>query len=184
MPAPPTIEWLIDSTYFIGEISIPGLTIAESTGVAKAIGDGQIAELEWFIHKYEKKLLTDLLTAATYTNFLLELNDVDCNPQWTILKNMLVDEDNLTSCIANYIYYWWKRNEATMSTGVGGAIPQTENALRVSPEFKMMSAWNDFSQTILEIVDYIKANPEDFNKVGYDYSDFVASVQPINVMNV
>lgn len=47
------------------------------------------------------------------------------------------------SPIADYVYYWYLRNNNTQTAAMGEVAGQAENATKVSPGYKMAKAWND-----------------------------------------
>lgn len=60
--------------------------------------------------------------------------------------------------IACYVYYWYMRNKATSTTGVGETISKTDNATRVSPAFKMSTAWNKMVGWISDLFVFLNDN--------------------------
>jgi len=66
------------------------------------------------------------------------------------------------SMIANYVYYWWMRNEATQTAGVGEVMTKTENSYRTSPATKMIKAWNDMVDMVWECMRFLQRNDYGF----------------------
>lgn len=74
------------------------------------------------------------------------------------------------SFIANYIYYWYQRHNATFSTGIGEKKVSTSNTTDASAADKMTVAWNEMSQWLLELWNYLDASKTafpDWYGIGY-----------------
>ncbi|HEX7906235.1 MAG TPA: hypothetical protein VF487_20315 [Chitinophagaceae bacterium] len=154
---------LIDHTFFIGSINIAN-TNQQSV-------QGQLTAL---INKYEKELLTDLLGHLTYKD--LSANAIPIE-RWDRLKAGVAEYEDAygyktswmglapaskQSLIANYVYYWYQRTQATQTTGVGESITKAENAVRESPMVKMASAYNEMVKWIFELCRFMEAHPTDY----------------------
>jgi len=76
------------------------------------------------------------------------------------------------SCIANYVYYWYRKACGTQSTGIGEVITKAENADNTSPRKKMAKAWNDMRCSVQECLAYLQQNADTYpewtnnNKIG------------------
>jgi len=154
---------LIDATYFIGEINVPN---TDTPAVQENIN--------FFIKKYEAKFLKTLLGVSVYASFIAEMaKPVDEQAQiWKDLKSKLVDEENKQSPIANYVYKFFQYNGFTVTTGTGETKPKNENSTRASIVPKVVRAWNEMSDWVIEtrgwFVDFYTEN--DFN--GYYLSSW------------
>lgn len=62
------------------------------------------------------------------------------------------------SPIADYIYYWFRRNSATQDTGIGETRTKAENADNQNPNQKMASAWNEMSAMVGEFLEFMDTN--------------------------
>lgn len=62
------------------------------------------------------------------------------------------------SLIANYIYYWWMRDQATQSSGVGEVVTKTENSARASGDAKAVVAYNDMCYQLWRMWDFLEVN--------------------------
>lgn len=252
---------LIDRTYFIGELNVPGSNRTEIGGV-----------LDWFIAKYEPKLLeevlgldlyeafktglaqstvedrwTDLLTGATYSygarnrrwkgiisqatavvdaiealstitvivgrGHLVTNGDQADDPvvgessvtipaafvgkqlqivqrafgelrsdEYEIVGDQLTLNNwtfgsgdtyfyksatlainvstglNKESLIANYVYYWFMRNNVTQSTPMGEVATANENSTVNNPVHKMSRAWNEMNHWVEQLNSYLNAS--------------------------
>lgn len=68
------------------------------------------------------------------------------------------------SIIANYVYYYWMRNNATHTTGTTEVVANAENAINVSNNAKAMSAWNEMVDWLHEMIWFLDtANAYDYN---------------------
>ena len=136
---------IIDKTYFIGEINIPGL---QSTDVQ--------AKLNVFINKYESEYL-ELALGYSFAKLFAAGLAADTPPtKWTDLKDGAEYEnaDGITkkwkglsnsmknSPIANYVYYWHTRDNATYTAPMGEVKGKSENSVSTSGAIKQMRAYN------------------------------------------
>lgn len=65
---------------------------------------------------------------------------------------------NKKSPIANYIYYWYIRNNHSQTATMGEVKTKNENADNYSPATKMVRAWNEMSKWICELIEYLNAS--------------------------
>jgi hypothetical protein len=154
---------LIDETYFIGELNLPGLN-----------DDDTVERLQLFIDKYEAKFLKELLGYELYKAFLTGVDTRPVDDKWAALKSGsdyvrngrtyrwegLVQSD--TSMIANYVYYYWMRNEVSQTTGIGEVITKSENSTRISPSAKMTRAWNEMVNQVWGAVSFLDTNVSNY----------------------
>jgi len=147
---------LIDSSYFHGPLVIPNL--GSSGFAASSLGD----RLNGFIDFYEASLLKSLLGETLYSEFINGLEADDPLDKWLDLKDQLVDEENLLSPIASWVYYHSRRTMATLSTGIGEIIPATENGSMTDLNFKLVSAWNDTRAGIMKVIEFLVDNFDDY----------------------
>jgi hypothetical protein len=96
--------------------------------------------------------------------------------EWALIDNIFVEgeyyqvqfplKSNVTveatgakrSIIANYIYYWWQRDNQTQSTSTGESKAKKENAYNVSGADKAARAWNEMRDGVLECYGYLQYN--------------------------
>jgi hypothetical protein len=131
---------LIDSSYInTPEREIPN---ADKPEVNEAI--------DYFIEKYEPRFLSDLL-GDIYDDYTTGLNVIPIDAKWTALKAM----PELKNAIANYVYYWYMRNKATETTGIGEVTNKAENARRVSGADKMAKAWNEMVEDVWKVARFL-----------------------------
>lgn len=87
------------------------------------------------------------------------------------------------SAIANFVYYWFSRNNTTQSTGIGEVRTDGENAVTVSPRQKMISCWNEMSRTIKDLMCFLEAStvtyPEWTLQYEYETRKYFKFINPI-----
>ncbi len=177
---------IIDATYFIGEVSIP------NTG-ATAVSQ----QLNFFIEKYERELMGSILGKQLYDDLLaglaltptvdqkwLDLKKgvvyTDLNGRETYWKGLVTQSPSAKeSLIAQYVYYWFVRNNATQTSGIGEVKAGSENAVNVSPAFKMVQAYNAMVCWSQELIRFLQVK-----KDVYDWPGEFKRYRPINVMNI
>ena len=145
---------LIDYTYFINEISLP---VKSTPALNGAITDSitlyeeEVLRLllgykEWKSMKaaYDASVATvPVVLPVKWANFIngaefeFELNGVTVMDKWIGLKNT-----SKKSLIANYVYFFHRRNNVSQNNGVGETVSMTENSKVISPTAKLHDAWN------------------------------------------
>jgi len=138
---------VIDSSYFVGEISIP------NTAGSGAVVTATLAKLNRLISIYEKDYLTKLLGDTLYDEFIAALEVPD---DWaTDLLAELRDDTLKLSPVAYYVYYFWLRDSVTYVTSNGQAEGNNENAVSSSPALRMSESYNRMVRMTEEVLDYI-----------------------------
>lgn len=95
--------------------------------------------------------------ASVAFNTAVQLNDT----YWFFSNDLSLEQtsgDDKQSLIANYVYYWYMRRDASQSTPVGEVVAQAENSTINGPGEKMCRAWNEMVDIIEECVDYLDSN--------------------------
>jgi len=185
---------LIDRTYFVGELNIPNTSQA-------AIG----SQVDLFIEKYEDKFLREVLGYTLNKAFQAGVQEMPVAQKWTdLIEGVeyisvngktkywrgLIDAisgnvDFDVSPIANYIYYWYQRNNWTHTANTGEVKPQNENAAIANPALKMVRAWNEMSEWVRELVDYLNARKDDYTEwANQDVYCMLRKFKPINEFNI
>lgn len=130
---------IIDKTYFVQEINIP---------------DSNYSDLSAYITKFENEILKKLLgyelwklvsnylasgTETRITEFVLGKEyTVDGHLiKWNGLKN-----EQLTSLIAYYVYYWFVRSKSVIMQMTGTMQSVGENTKNASPVMSLTEAWS------------------------------------------
>jgi hypothetical protein len=187
---------LIDKTYFVGELNIPGT------------GNAAISErLDLFISKYEKDFLKKVLGTALYNTYTtgiavtptpnqiwIDLRDGkdyqvgDVTYSWFGFANATTKQ----SPIANYVYYWWMRSD----TSAKPDDAEQQAAYYERRNGSMARAWNEMSRWVLGenrygylyssgLLGFLRTN----SSVYGDWKDFTGyniyrEFAPINLMNL
>lgn len=156
---------LIDITYFDGsELNIPNTDKLEVQELVTTI-----------ITKYEDDFLRRLMGYPLYKAFMAGLPVTAGTPQRIIdlvngkeytslqgfltqYRGLLITEPAQMSPIANYIYYWYRRLNATQFTGIGEVMTTAENSTNQSPNQKMATAWNEMCRWVWEFVLFMDTN--------------------------
>lgn len=148
---------LINEEYFKGEIIIPNLN-SVGNGISNQIAGSNLELLKSFIGKYEKRFLVSLLGKDCADEFFRKIEKGELFGKWLDLKNRLVDETLKLSPIANYVYYWYRRNNVSITTGAGEMETDSDNSVRVSPALKMCRAWNEMVKWVVDTMEWMKSS--------------------------
>lgn len=138
---------ILDNTYFQGELSLPNLKInSEAVGHAatsmQVIGENN---LYWFIDKYERIFLECLLGVKLAKSFTDGLQEDPVNTIWIQLRDSLYTKGLRFSYspVANYVYYWARRDGRTQTAVHGEKVGTQDYAQIVHDDDKMVKAWNE-----------------------------------------
>lgn len=135
---------IVANTDFIGQILIP-----------KDMGGVVDETLDALIAIYEPDFLRNALGNKVYALF----DAGKATPgRWKDIVDgvsYVVNDNDITippikTYIADYIYYWWMRNEATKTSNVSETVSSVENAVAVSNYRKMIRAFNESSTYLSE----------------------------------
>jgi hypothetical protein len=162
---------IITTSYFTANLDLPG---------RNAVGLSE--NLTLYISRYEpiylrgvlgyslyKLLMTayDASVAATPTPLPQRWADLlngveydvsDITYKWDGLRNSTL----LTSPIANYIYFTFRRDTETRTGNVGENKPNAQNADSVTPNRKLVFAWNDMVHQNWQLKHYLDNNTATF----------------------
>ncbi|MBF0651288.1 hypothetical protein IR083_20935 [Dysgonomonas sp. GY75] len=142
---------IIDASYFHGEIVIPFLkSSATVTGVDAILQSVTNQSINDFICQYESRFLKKLLGQELRDAFLAGLEDEIPNEIWIRLKNLLLDTKCKTSPIAYYVYYFFKCNESTITTGLGEVMPTQSEGTGVDASRKMVNTCRKLRESVNE----------------------------------
>jgi hypothetical protein len=164
-------------TDFTSEILVPNLVPNTD------IGTSNIEDLEEFILKYETRLLRALLGDG-WEDFKDEMEGETPDTVDQGLYDLLYVNEK---AVAFFIYFWFMRNSQTFTSGTGEVAPTVENGTSVSSGYKMVSAWNEFAKSIIDIVDYLQLNETYFlAQTDYlvNFNKLLTDFAPINTFNV
>lgn len=89
------------------------------------------------------------------------------------------------SPIANYVYYWYMRNNHTQTASTGETKGKHENADTASMAVKLTRAWNEMSEWVCDLVDYLNAKKDDYTEwADQDVRCMLRKFRPINEFNI
>lgn len=164
---------IINSTFFYGSITIPGINNSSSTVTN---------DLNWFIDEHEPKLLELLLGYELKKAYDLGIvGDIQIYKDIRDGKEYQSKELGLTkwkglsytvggskkSLVANYIYFYFMQNRVTSSSQSGEKKNDKENSKEWTPDFKTASSWNWMVDEVYNLRDFLIEN-----KVSYpEYKD-------------
>ena len=164
---------VIDSSYFVGERSVPNIT---GTHPAVTVN---LASLDRLILIYEKDYLTRLLGKTLYDEFIAALA---LSTEWaTGLRDALRDSTLKTSPIADYVWYFWMRQQATLITTGGATEQKSENSVNVSPSRLMTEAYNSAIKGTWDVINYLDEHYTDLPSARVTESEWL---RPINVFGI
>ena len=134
---------IVDYTFFQdGLLRVDGaLALATPSPTNEAV----LGLIDSFIELYEPEYLGLLLGEELYNDFLAYEKGESVN-DWSGFMGVLVKGDTYkTSPIANYVYFHLLRATHTDAT-VNGVKADADSGKLISPERKMIFAWNDMVQ--------------------------------------
>lgn len=156
------------------------------------------ALIQDFIDKYEPLFLKKLLGIDLYDQFVAGLIPVPVDPptdpatfepidpKWLYLR----DETAIKPMLVNYIYYYYLRNQSTLSAGISEVKPKAENARPVSSVDKQVRAWNEMVLAVrpftLDVSVYPSYERPEFHRYRYWYSgcpvsDIYFTINSLNI---
>lgn len=182
---------IIDYKYFIGERLIGGI---ESVNVQQVVAQ--------YITKYEAEFYKEVMGYELATLFWNGINQNTVDQKWADIVNGkeyshgghqtswigLRQTDAKTSVVADYVYYFYLRDNYTKSARMGVVKPQSENATTFNPNARMVAAWNRVSEQVTQLRRFLRYYDVDGERVYPEYScnnwrwgnDFA----PINVFGI
>jgi hypothetical protein len=87
------------------------------------------------------------------------------------------------SPIANYVYYWFMRNNATQTAATGEVKGTSENSANVSASVKIVRAWNEMAETVREMNEFLMTFRDLYNWDHNRYH-YRRHFRPINEFNI
>lgn len=140
---------LIDETYFGFEPCYLG-DFESSNGYGNVVSN-KLVEVRRSIARFEPIYLKLLMGEELYAEYVSTITDV----KWDELKSKLVDAENKISPIANFVYYFHRKEHKFESGDTGDYMTKKDNTLTVQPEHKMIYAWNNMVDLNLPILKWI-----------------------------
>lgn len=152
----------IVAAYFNGELEIPNITGSSNVEVEN------LAALSWMIKKHEPKFIHGLLGDNLYALYAAAIASTPAITSgiYFDLNAQIYIEDATNhlyqSSAANYVYFRFWRNNQTQTLSTGGAKAKIENADAISMNGKMIEAWNEMSEKVNEIRQWIEDHITDY----------------------
>ena len=145
---------LIDRQYFWGRRKLANITEEE-----------ELNELDRYIAKYQKVYLEAM--------FGKDLSE-DAPEE---LLELLYDTDTLESPIADMVYFYHNRDNATVTTQAGEKRLSISNTIVSSPNEKLVEAWNSMVDFNCDL--HVKLHSGSIVIDGIDYDeDILAKISP------
>lgn len=120
----------------------------------------------------------------TLTSGLFGVGDTYFYKSATLAINTTIGTSK-QSPIANYVYYWYIRNNHSQTAAMGEVKSKNENAAAHSPALKMTRAWNEMSEWVCDLTEYLNARKEDYLEwKEQDVWCMLKSFRPINEFNI
>jgi len=123
-----------------------------------------------YISIYEPEYLKTILGYEFYKQFMAGLSVDPPNQKWIDLRdgadftnaitNKLEQYTGIAKPAANYIYYYLRRDSASLTTPAGDVVNRTENSAVVSSGRKMVNAWNAMVDYGMNLYKFLYANKD------------------------
>jgi hypothetical protein len=124
--------------------------------IANVAQEDVAADLQIFINDYEPEYLTYLLGADLYADLVAGLAIDPIPAKWTALV------EQISVAVANYIYWFYMRDNNTQTVAMGETKGKSANAGAALPDEKLIRAWNEMVKLSYNTVQFIKDNPTDY----------------------
>jgi len=159
---------IIDHTYFVGDLHLPMNTVnfseTEVSGVAHALQTVGQNSIQTYIDFYEIEFLRQLLSPQLAEALIEGLSEPVIKKRWVDLRDKLVYKYGSVSIspIANYVYYWIRRNGRTKTT-IGGEVDLNFTQGNNSDDSdKLITAWNNMVELNERFMEWFIENIEDY----------------------
>ena len=136
---------IVTTSIFEGELTVGQIT-----------EDHIAARLQWFINKYEPLYLRMLLGGELYDLLTTELSNQTHDVKWDDLA------EKVKPMTANYIYFFYKIENESQSTGVGLVKQKAKNATRESVIDKAVARWNEMVNMVMDFNSWIRERKNDY----------------------
>lgn len=90
------------------------------------------------------------------------------------------------SLIANYVYWFWIKNQNTQTVGLGEVAAKAENADLANPAEKTVMAWNEMVDDILSLYHFLQLNQTVYPEwnTGQDKYRMINEYQKVNLWGI
>jgi hypothetical protein len=179
---------LINYSFFVGDITIPNI-------IPKVRGINPILDrLDTFIAKYEQECLKLAFGYGLFKAFVTEdsprMDNILFGTEFTYNEKLyvwqgLIRDENI-SLIASFIYFYFQRSSVTQTTGVAEVKNKAEAGITATPSFKMIDAWNFFSNETRYLLFFLWTMKKDDGTRMYpefDYTQYCKSLNSTRKIN-
>ena len=144
---------LIDLTYFRpGVIHIPNLSAYGEAGTT-------ISEIvNQAISEHEPDILKKALGDELYAAFVAGMEATTPEAKWTSLANIIRDETVKISFVADWVYYQFRKEQATQMAGMVDVRQKFENADGAFQPRKMAQVWNRCRVGVMALYNFLRVN--------------------------
>lgn len=166
--------YIIDLSYFKGNINVPN---------AEELNSGNAVKLETYVDKYGRLFMQYLLGYELFLDFDSYIENGDLKPTVPQIYKDLVDGNGSDflglrytqglhkhSAIANFVYYFWLKENSTVQSGVGEVALNSKGAISLSSLNRQVSVWNEFINEYQGEV--INSNKRIYNIGGLIFTDY------------
>lgn len=157
-----------------------------------ATNNTEATKLQLFIAKYEEEYLKFIFGQEFYDLFIAGLNAetaiykaIKNGDTFRDTSNVLQKWEGFTkgkNPIANYIYWYYQRSNASTTFGIGVRKGKAENSDEASPAQKMVDAWNEMVKFNFKLHQYLESKQSTFTTyIGFVYSPYFYN--PMNIQD-
>lgn len=160
------VELLGADLYSLLKAGLPSGTVTTVASQNTVVGVGSLFTTMFIVGDSitvnGETLVIDTITDDTHLT--TETNWSASNAGVTYIgKQKWIDlKDQVKVSIICYVYYYFRRDNATLFTGIGEAISKAENAIMVSPIVKMVDRWNEMVKNNYATVKFIDDHQADY----------------------
>lgn len=143
---------ILSNTDFVGEVLIPNNTNADV-----------ILYINQYIDEYEPEFMKKILGYALYKAYLADpLNAIYVKlidgDEYTDEDTVLQQFRGLKFSLVRYVYWKIMASKVSQHTGTGTFISQSDQMTPVSPNKRMVTAWNQMAKNLWAFSDYMAVN--------------------------
>lgn len=166
--------YIIDLSYFKGNINVPNV---------EELNSGNAVKLETYVDKYGRLVMQYLLGYELFLDFDSYIENGELKPTAPQIYKDLVDGNGSDflglrytrglhkhSAIANFVYYFWLKENSTVQSGVGEISLNSKGAVSLSSINRQVSVWNEFINEYQGEV--INSNKRIYNVDGLIFTDY------------
>ena len=167
-----------DTTFFVAELEIAQLTNQANKNL-----------LAVFINRREPEYLAHVLGYEFYSLFKEEISGTSPDQRWKDIRDGVdyrdsdgklkhwigFTNDAKQSPIANYIYWWWHRNQQSYPSGAGEVTAQSQNAAPADVTMKLVRAWNEMVDWTNDLHKLLQSTNDAGDKVYEEFDPLLAN---------